>query len=164
MPGSICGHSVCSLRNQENQLWNPSSTFLQLCAICLSVCLSLHPAVHLSIYLSIYYSHPKTAPSSGPYLTEYLFHYLLLLWEGGCPLGYHPTLLQPVSAELGMSSPTSARQVSLVGEWTPKSDYSFREYSPLLMLGNMHGDWAVCLCNLYYDLNPQAAGDENDMW
>ena len=65
--------------------------------VCMYVCM------HVCIYMPI-----AALPPSLP-LTESLPHHL---WEGRCLPGYPPTLVHQVSAGLGTSSPTKARQGS----------------------------------------------------
>ena len=129
-------------------LWLKLSTVLQCLASTETFCVQFEEGgkatvkskLHIatSIYLSIIYI-PKLSTLQ-VHLSQNPTSTTCYSSERVGKLEYHPTFLQPVSEGFGMPFPTAGRQVSLVGEGTQESRYSFREVSSLQMLGNLHGN------------------------
>jgi hypothetical protein len=108
------------------------------CYIPIATLLSSQSSPHTAIH--------SILPSSSP-----------LLWEGGASVGYHPTLAQQVTAGLGTSSPTEARQGSLVREIGSTGKQQSQGQIQLHWFGDLHEEQTTHLLYMCGDLGPAHA-------
>jgi hypothetical protein len=111
----------------------------------LFIYLFIHSFIHsftCSLYILIADPSPPSHPSDSP-----LFPVLLLFWGRGPP-GKQPTLAHQVTAGLGTSSPTEARQGSPVRDMGSTVRQQSQEQPQLQLLGNPQEDQSSHLLHM----------------